>query len=83
MGGFLSRIKIPVIVMGVVFVLLALFFVPGIARLQYEASIDESKSFNIITAVFEIGDVVVVKLQKQTVVNELFNHIIARHDNVV
>ena len=56
MGAWLRKAKIPTIVMGIAFVLLALFFVTATTRLQYEAAINEEK-FNLFT-IINIGDVI-------------------------
>lgn len=56
MGAWLRKAKIPAIVMGIAFVLLALFFVTATTRLQYEAAINEEK-FNLFT-IINIGDVI-------------------------
>lgn len=56
MGAWLRKAKIPTIVMGIAFVLLALFFVTATTRLQYDAAINEEK-FNLFT-IINIGDVI-------------------------
>ena len=56
MGAWLRKAKIPTIVMGIAFVLLALFFVTATTRLQYDAEINEEK-FNLFT-IINIGDVI-------------------------
>ena len=57
MSTWWKKIKIPVIVMGIVFVLLALFFVPATTRIQYESSLVEGERFTIFSLA-NVGDVI-------------------------
>lgn len=56
MGAWLKKAKIPTIVMGIAFVMLALFFVTATTRLQYEA-IQTEESFNVFS-IISVGDVI-------------------------
>lgn len=56
MGAWLKKAKIPTIVMGIAFVMLALFFVTATTRLQYEA-IQNEESFNVFS-IISVGDVI-------------------------
>lgn len=58
MGKLWNKIKGPTIVVGIAFVLLALFFVPALARLEYDASINGEKNYGLITAFIHVGDVI-------------------------
>lgn len=58
MGKLWNKIKGPLIMVGIVFILLALFLVAPLARLEYEASLDEEKKFSLITGIMSLGDVV-------------------------